>query len=307
MKVAFAAFLLAVGAAAAAAAQDFDELTIERVAMGHRFLEAPIWSPEGRLLFADVPENLVLQWKPGEKPAVIARDTNGAGGLGYDAQGRLYLCEWHSRRVVRVDKKGKRETLAEKWEGKRLNSPNDLVIRRDGHVWFTDPAFGSAVEERDLDFYGIYHLTPKGDLELAAKWTTRPNGIALSPNGRLLYVSNSDERTLYVFDVDHKTNALTNPRVLIRDIPGVPGGVRTDEKGNLYIAARHVLIYSPEAKLLRRVEMSEPVSNLTFGEADLSSLFVTTRTQLYRIRVPIKGHLIYPPVPPSSPSSSSQP
>ena len=276
--------------------QDFEELRIDRIAVGHRFTEAPVWSPEGKLLFTDVAQNTVWQWKPGEKPALVEKDSNGAGGLAYDAQGRLYVCEWHGRRVVRIDKKAHREVLADRWEGKRLNSPNDLAIRRDGHVWFSDPAFGAASDERELDFYGVFHITPKGELEVAAKWKTRPNGIALSANGRLLYVSNSDERKLYAFDIGRNGEA-TNQRVVISDIEGVPGGVRVDEKGNLYLAARHLLIYTAAGKLIRRVELPEAASNCAFGEGDLESLFVTARSQVFRIRVPVKGVLLYPPYP----------
>ena len=280
-------------------AQDFEELRIDRIAVGHRYTEGPVWSPEGNLLFTDVPENMIWLWKPGQRPAVLERDSNGAGALAYDAQGRLYICEWHGRKVVRLDKKGKREVLAERFEGKRLNSPNDLAIRRDGHVWFTDPAFGAASDTRELDFYGVFHISPKGELDVAAKWRTRPNGIAVSPNGHILYVTNADERKLYAFDID-KNGAASNQRVVISDLEGVPGGLRADEKGNLYIAARHLLIYTSAGKLIRRVELPEPASNCTFGEADLESLFVTSRGQVYRVRVPVKGVLLYPPVPPSN-------
>ena len=282
-----------------AGAQDFEELRIDRIAVGHRFTEAPVWSPEGRLLFADVPQNTIWEWRPGQKPVLAEKDSGGAGGLAYDVQGRLYICEWHGRRLVRVDKKGHREVLAEKWDGKRLNGPNDLAIRKDGHVWFTDPAFGAASDTRELDFYGIFHVSPKGEVDLAAKWRTRPNGIALSANGHTLYVTNSDERKLYAFDIE-RTGGLTNQRAVISDIEGVPGGVRLDEKGNLYIAARHLLIYSGAGKLIRRVELPEPASNCAFGEGDLESLFVTARGQVFRIRVPVKGLLLYPPYPPPS-------
>jgi gluconolactonase len=289
-------FLLAFTAANSLWAQDWEELRIDRIAVGLRFSEAPVWSPEGKLLFADVPENTIWQWRPGEKPAILEKESNGAGGLAYDVQGRLYVCEWHGRRVVRIDKKGHREVLADKFEGKRLNSPNDLAIRKDGHVWFTDPAFGAASDTRELDFYGIFHLSPKGELEVAAKWRTRPNGIALTSNGRTLYVVNSDERKLYAFDVDGK-GSVSNQRVLLSDLEGVPNGIRLDEKGNLYIAARHLLIYTAAGKLIRRVELPDPPSNVAFGEADLESLFVTSRSMVYRIRVPVKGVLLYPPTP----------
>ena len=283
---------------AAVHAQDWDELRIDRIAIGHRFTEGPVWSPEGKLLFADVPDNTIWQWKPGEKPVLLEKDSNGAGGLAFDVQGRIYVCEWHGRRIVRIDKKARREVLAERFEGKRLNSPNDLAIRKDGHIWFTDPAFGAASDTRELDFYGVFHITPKGELEAVARWKTRPNGIAVSPNGRTLYVTNSDERKLYAFDIDGK-GAATNERVVLSNLEGVPGGVRLDEKGNLYIAARHLYIYTAAGKLLRRIELPEPASNCAFGEGDLESLFVTTRSQVFRIRVPVKGALLYPPYPPT--------
>jgi gluconolactonase len=276
--------------------QDFENLRFDRIANGLRYAEAPVWSPEGRLLFADVPSNTIWQWKGGQKPVMVEKDSNGAGGLAYDAQGRLYVCEWHGRRVVRIDKKAHREILAERWEGKRLNSPNDIAIRRDGHIWFTDPAFGAASDSRELDFYGIFHINPKGELDLAAKWKTRPNGIAIAPAGHTLYVTNSDERKLYAFEID-RNGAAGNPRVVISDIEGVPGGVRLDEKGNLYIAARHLLIYSPAGNLIRKIELPESPSNCAFGESDLESLFITAHNEVYRIRVPVKGVLLYPPMP----------
>lgn len=293
MGIFFSAVFLLAGVAAA---QDFSDLRFDRIANTLRYAEAPVWAPDGSLLYADVPSNTIWQWRGGAKPAVYATDSNGAGGLAFDAQGRLYVCEWHNRLVVRVDKKGKREILADKWEGKRLNSPNDIAIRKDGNVWFTDPAFGSGVDARELDFYGVYHITPKGELSVAAKWKTRPNGVAVSPAGHILYVTNADERKLYAFDLDHN-GAATNQRVVVSGIEGVPGGVRVDEKGNLYIAARHLLIYTPDGKLIRRVQLPAAASNCAFGESDLESLFVTAKSEVYRIRVPVKGVLLYPPVP----------
>jgi len=136
-------------------------------------------------------------------------------------------------------------------------------------------------------------------LDVVAKWRTRPNGITTSANGHILYVTNSDERKLYAFDIDGK-GAATNPRVVISDLEGIPGGVRADEKGNLYIAARHLLIYTPAGKLIRKLELPDPPSNIAFGEADLESLFVTSRSQVFRIRVPVKGVLLYPPIPPAN-------
>jgi gluconolactonase len=187
-----------------------------------------------------------------------------------------------------MDKAGHVEVLAERWEGKRLNAPNDIAIRKDGNVWFTDPAFGAQSDSRELDFHGIFHITPKGVLELLAKWKTRPNGIALTANGRTLYVTNSDERNVRAWDID-KNGAATNERIAIANIKGVPDGIRLDEKNNLYVAGSNVTVYAPDGKILRQFEFVEKPSNMAFGDADLQSLFVTARSSVYRIRMNVKG------------------
>lgn len=278
--------------AAAMAAQDFTDLRIERVAAGHRFTEGPVWSREGYLLFSDVPQDLILRWTPGKGVSRFRTSSNGANGNAFDAQGRLYTCESRSRRVVRTDRKGVVEVLAERFEGKRLNAPNDIVVRRDGHVYFTDPAFGAQQEGRELDFYGVYHITPKGDLEAVARWQTRPNGIALSPDGRLLYVADSDRREVRVFDLDRQGRA-SGERVLISGIQGVPDGLKADERGNLYIAARGISVYTAQGEFLTTIEMPETPSNCAFGDPDFGALYVTARTSVYRIRLDVKGAVPY--------------
>src|SRR5215470_769077 len=235
-----------------ALAQEEPGMQVERVASGFRFTEGPVWSREGFLLFSDIPNNRIMKYLPGEKPVVFREDSNGANGNAFDAQGRLYTCESRTRRVVRTDRKGDTHVLADKWEGKRFNAPNDIAVRKDGHVYFTDPAFGNQADARELDFYGVYHITPKGQLKLVARPKGRPNGITFSPNGRLLYVANSDDRTVVAYDVDHEGET-SNERVLISGVEGVPDGIRTDEKGNLYVAAKAISIYHPDGKPLTTI------------------------------------------------------
>ncbi|HWB97262.1 MAG TPA: SMP-30/gluconolactonase/LRE family protein, partial [Bryobacteraceae bacterium] len=242
---------------ATGAAQDFSKLSVEKVSAGYRFTEGPAWSREGFLLFSDVPSDRIMKFAPGTKTAAYRESSGGANGIAFDSQGRLYACEGKSRRVTRTDKRGRVEVLAEAWEGKRLNAPNDIVVRKDGHVYFTDPAFGSQADTRELDFYGVFHITNKGQLRLVARMTGRPNGIALSPNGRILYVVNSDERNVRAYDLDHSGEA-SGERVVLSRIDGVPDGIKTDEKGNLYVAAREVMVYSPEGKLLTNIPVAEP-------------------------------------------------
>lgn len=280
--------ILAFFLVAAAFAQDFSEIKVEKVAAGLRYTEGPAWSPEGFLLFSDTVTNQRHKYVPAKGIADVDEVAGGPIGNTYDSQGRLYTCEFRERRVTRTAKNGKVEVLASHFEGKRLNAPNDIVVRRDGHVYFTDPAFGNQEDTRELDFYGIFHITPKGDLEMVAKWKTRPNGVTLSPNGRILYVSDSDLRNVRAFDLD-RAGAASNERVVIDKITGVPDGIRTDEKGNLYVAAKEVYVYSPQAKLLGNIELAETPSNLAFGDGDLESLFITARTSVYRVRMGVKG------------------
>ncbi len=269
-------------------AQDFAHIRIDKVAAGYAFAEGPAWSPMGFLIFSDIPNNKLLQFMPGEAASVFRENSNGANGNRFDMQGRLYTCESHSRRVTRTDKKGKVEVLAERWQGKRLNAPNDLAVRKDGDVYFTDPAFGNQQDARELDFFGVFHISRKGELEVVAKPKGRPNGIALAPDGRTLYVSNSDERNIRAYDLD-KSGAASNERILISGIEGVPDGICVDEKGNLYVAANQLVAFSSEGKPIGKIATEETPSNCTFGDADLASLYITARTTVYRARFDARG------------------
>jgi gluconolactonase len=168
-------------------------------------------------------------------------------------------------------------------------------VRRDGNAYFTDPAFGNQQDTRELDFYGVYRIKTSGELEAIARWKTRPNGITLSPNGRLLYVGDSDARLIRVYDLAGNGSA-SNERVFAGKIEGVPGGLRTDEKGNVYAAAKAVFVYSPKGEMLKEIHLSETPSNLAFGDRDFTTLYVTARTAVYRIRATgMKGAPPYAP------------
>jgi gluconolactonase len=280
-----ASFVLALGALPA---QDLGDLKIDRIAVNMRYTEGPAWSPEGFLLFGDTVTNQLHKFIAGKGLSDFGDRPGGPMGLAYDAQGRLYTCEFRGRRVTRVDKKGKNDIVAERFEGKRFNAPNDIVIRRDGHLWFTDPAFGNQQDGRELDFYGVFHVTPKGEIEAVARMKTRPNGIALAPAGKVLYVADADARLIRAWDID-KNGAASNARVFVDKITGVPGGVRTDEKGNVYVAGKYVYIYSPQGEFIRKIETGETPSNLCFGDADLETLYITAQTSVYRLRMGVKG------------------
>lgn len=261
-----------------------DAVQVEKVAHGFRFTEGPVWSRDGYLLFSDIPGGKIMKLTPDGATEVYRESSNGAAGNAFDAQGRLYTCETHARRVTRTDKKGRIEVLADKWEGKRLNAPNDIAVSKSGHAYFTDPAFGNQQDSRELNFYGVYHIAPKGQLSLVAKPTGRPNGIALSPDGHILYVANSDERNIRAYDLDREGEP-SGERVVVSNIDGIPDGIRTAANGNLYVAAKEIVVYSPEGKLLNTIPVAETPSNCAFGDADLQTLYITARTSVYRVRL----------------------
>ena|ERR1051326_6899443 len=269
---------------APAFSQNFGEVKIELLGRNWGYTEGPAWSPkEAYLIFSDTPGDRLLKWVPGHEIEVYRSDAHGPSGNTFDSEGRLYTCETRSRRVTRTDKKGVVEVLAERWEGKRFNAPNDITVSRNGHVYFTDPAFGDQEDRRELDFYGVYHIPPKGEIKLVARPAGRPNGIALSPNGRVLYVTNSDEGNVRAYDIDRNGDP-SNERVLISGITGVAGGIRTDEQGNLYITGKGIFIYTPQGKLLHFLETHGRPSNCSFGEAGLKTLFITSGANIYRAR-----------------------
>jgi gluconolactonase len=280
--------------ALALGAQDFSEIVIEKaLTAGYRFTNGPAWSKEGYLLFSDQPRNRIIHWTPGRQPQIFLEDAQGASGLAFDAQGRLFVCQGRARRVIRIDQKKHIQPVAERYQGKRLNAPNDVIVRRDGNVYFTDPAFGYQEDNRELGFYGVYRVTPKGEVDLIAKSASRPNGVGLSPNGRTLYVSDSDRRTLRAYDLD-RGGAASNERTFASGIEGVPRGLCVDEKNNVYVAARHLEVFNAEGKSLRRIELGElPPSNCAFGDGDLMSLYVTAGPSVFRIRLNVKGAFQY--------------
>lgn len=287
MKRAACAVLAALFAASVFS-QDFSEIKFELLAKGYEFTEGPAWSKDGYLVFSDTPGDQLLKWVPGHVAEVFRTDAHGPSGNAFDSQGRLYTCETRARRVTRTEKNGAIEVLADKWEGKRLNAPNDIAVSKTGQVYFTDPAFGYQSDHRELDFYGVYHIPPKGPMKLVARPAGRPNGIALSSSGKILYVVNSDEKNVRAYDIDRNGDA-SNERVLISGIKGVPRGLTLDEKGNLYVAAAGVAIYSPEGKLLHTIEMRERPSNCAFAESDGKSLVITAQGNVYRARIDAKG------------------
>jgi len=289
---AVAGMMCGLSAVAQTPAQIPDEIEVSRVAAGLRYPSGLAWSHDGFLVIADGVKREIYRLDSDQRAKPTHQDTNGAQGLAYDTQARLYICEAETRRIVRLDKRGKFETVAESFEGKKLNSPNDVTVRRDGNVYFTDPAFAGAIDRRELSFNGVFHIGPKGEIEALARWQTRPDGLALSADGRKLFVADADRHAVVEFDLDAK-GAAGNQRDVITGIQGVPAGLRTDTAGHIFVSAQGLAVYTPGGKLLRTFLDTQRVVNCTFGGQDLESLFVATPKDVYRLRIGVKGALQY--------------
>jgi gluconolactonase len=262
---------------------------VERFGGNFAFVEGPVWVTKdgGYLLFSDIYNSETMKMSQPNQPSVYRRFTNAGNGNTMDAQGRLYTAERDGHRISRMEPNGDVSIVAAKYEGKRFNSPNDVVVRKDGNVYFSDPASAAVLEKRELDFNGVYHVSPDGKVSLVAKMT-RPNGVALTPDGKTLYVADTSDRKIMAYDLDAAGNT-TNERVFISDISGSPDGLRVAANGNVYIAAGPILVYTPNGKLIKSISFPEMAANCEFGGPELKTLFVTARTSVYSVSVPEKG------------------
>jgi gluconolactonase len=288
------------------------EANLEVLATGFAWSEGPVWIKDGAyLLFSDIPNNAVMKWTPREgatlwlKPAGFTGPgpygrEPGSNGLVLDPQGRLIFCEHGDRRVSRLERDGGKRTLADNYQGKRLNSPNDAAFRANGDLYFTDPPYGLPKQwddpRRELDFTGVYRLTPGGELTLLTREMSRPNGIAFSPDGRTLYVANSDPKRAVWMAFPVNDNGTLGSGKLFKDVTGMvgkhkglPDGLKVDAQGNLFATGPGgVHIYAPDGTLLGRIETGEATANCAWGD-DGSTLYITADMYLCRIRTTTKG------------------
>jgi gluconolactonase len=274
-------------------AMNEENTQVEKVASSFEFTEGPVWHPQGFLLFSDIPANTIYQWTPNKKPEIFRRPSGNANGNTLDREGRLLTAEHSNRRVSRTEKDGTVVTLASQYEGKRLNSPNDLAVKSDGSIYFTDPPYGIKSEQEELGFYGVYRLASDGKLTLLVKDFVRPNGIAFSPDEKKLYVNDSEKGHIRVFDVK-PDGTLENGQLFaeLKDPTkkGVPDGMKVDQEGNVYsTGAGGVWVFSPSGNLLGKIEVPEVAANLGWGDGNYKTLYITASNSLYRIRLKIPG------------------
>jgi len=268
---------------------------VERLTTGYKFLEGPVWnSTGGFLLFSDIPANRIYKWVPDGSVTVFREPSGNSNGLTFDDRGNLIICEHGTRRLSMLEKNGVYKVLADKYRDKRLNSPNDVVVKSDGKIYFTDPPYGIKQDEQELTFQGVYSLdVEKEKLTLLSDDLDRPNGLAFSPDEKIIYIADSSNRRhVRAFKVDRDGN-LSQGSVFAEirsELPGNPDGMKVDVEGNLYVAAAGgVWVFSAHGEHLGIINTPETPANLAWGTRDWRSLFITARTSLYRVKVKAKG------------------
>jgi sugar lactone lactonase YvrE len=255
---------------------------VEKVNGGYKFTEGPVWTPKG-LLFVDLGSSAIHHGDG----KVFRKPSGAANGLALDKQGRLIACEHENRRVSVTEADGSIKALADRYDGKRFNSPNDLAIRSDGAIFFTDPPYGLGDKPSELGFQGVYLLTTAGEVKLLHQDMYRPNGIALSKDEKRLFVADSEKDFIMVFDVA-ADGSLSNA-ARFTECPG-PDGIETGPQGELWVTAGDgVRVYDTEpganARLILTIPTPEQPANLTLGGADGKTLYITARTGLYKAAV----------------------
>jgi gluconolactonase len=296
----------------------FDKLVplnvrVEKIAGSHKWVEGPVWDRKGNyLLFSDIPINSVIKWQQGRGTSVYLKPSGysgkmpfegpepGSNGLAFDREDRLVLAQHGDRRVARLEKNGKQTTLVDRFEGKRINSPNDLVFRSNGDLYFTDPPFGLPKSyddpHKETPFQGVYKYSGDGKLTLLTKDIKAPNGIAFSPGEKKLYISNADplNAVWMVYDVKpdggiENGKVLFNATAWTKSKRGVPDGMKVDREGNIFAAGPGgIHVISPEGKHLGSIETGVPTGNVAWGE-DGSSLFITSNSNVFRLKLTTKG------------------
>ncbi|MFO7825849.1 MAG: SMP-30/gluconolactonase/LRE family protein [Cyclobacterium sp.] len=273
-----------------------EDAEIEKLADGFRFTEGPVWNKEeGYLIFSDIPANTIYQWKPGGQVSVFREPSNNSNGLTYDAAGNLLMAEHGGRKIGSLSPDGQYDAVVTAYKGTRLNSPNDLIVHSNGAIYFTDPPYGLPADASDtLGFFGVYRFH-KGKTTLIAEDLYRPNGLALSPDERTLYVANSDQPKKYMqYPLSKggkagKGKLFFNASILSGD--GNPDGIKVDEQGNLFATGPGgVLVLAPNGRLLGTIRFPETPSNLAFGGPEGKTLFVTARTGLYAVELKVAGN-----------------
>jgi gluconolactonase len=273
--------------------------SVAKLAGDFQFIEGPVWlKASGVLVFSDIPQDELKQWSAADGARTFRQPSRNANGNTIDQQGRLITCEHSGRRVARLEKDGTLQTVVDSFDGKKFNSPNDVVVKSDGTLWFTDPDYGLKTnpatkqkEGREQPGNFVYRHDPKsGRTTVLIRDFVQPNGLAFSPDEKILYVADSGApRHIRRFDVA-ADGTVSGGRVFCKIDAGVPDGIRVDQAGRVWSSAGDgVHIFSPDSRLLGKILVPEAPANLCFGGADGKTLFITARKSLYAITVAVAG------------------
>jgi gluconolactonase len=270
---------------------------LETVATGFGFTEGPMWDAAGFLYVSDETINKIFRVYPnGRKEEVIA--LGDPDGNTFDREHRLIDCASVLRAIIEVTPDGKYKILADHYDGKKFNSPNDVIVGPDGALYFTDPTLDLvAGEKQEIPFQGVYRLDDKGDVRLLTKDLTQPNGLAFSPDGKHFYIDDSERRNIRVFDVA-SDGTLSNGRIFGEEPgekhDGVPDGIKVDKNGNLFVTGpRGIWVWDAQGNHLGTIAMPEQPANLTWGDKDYRSLYITATTSVYRLELKTQGFVPY--------------
>src|SRR5580765_1081238 len=273
------------------------DVKLTTVASGFGFTEGPVWDPEGFLYVSDEVTNQILRvYLDGKKEELVA--LGDPDGSTFDKRQNLIDCASVLRAIIRIDRQGKYQILADRYEGKRLNSPNDVIVGPDGALYFTDPTLDLVKgEKQEISFQGVYRLDDGGNLRLLTRDLTQPNGLAFSPDGKKFYVDDSERRNIRVYDVN-TDGSLSNGRVFGEEPggkhDGVPDGIKVDTNGNLFVTGpKGVWVWDAKGNHLGTIVMPEQPANLTWGEKDYRTLYITATTSVYRLDTKTQGFVPY--------------
>jgi gluconolactonase len=284
-----------------------DGSRMTRILSGYRFLEGPVWHPAlGELFFSDIPGNAIYRWNPGHDASIFRPNSYLANGNTLDRQGRLLTCEHATSRVTRTTLDGSNcyEVLASHWQGKELNSPNDIIVRSDGGIFFTDPTPGRMARvgiprPRQLSFQGVYRIDPEtGVLSLLADDFSKPNGLCFDKNETRLFVNDTDRGHIRAFATE-PCGSFTDLGVWVELPvlgPGVADGLKIDEEGRIFCCGPGgIQVFNPDASFLGLIEVPEIAANFTWGDDDRKTMYIAATSSIYRIRTCVPGIVPWPP------------
>jgi len=265
-----------------------------RLATGFVFTEGPLWHPNGYWFFVDVRRSIIYRLFPRRMPDIARENSGGSNGLTFDLEGRIVICEGDNRRITRLERDGSIAVLADRWEGKRLNRPNDVICRSDGSIYFTNPGGRIDPSQREIDFSGVHRIMPNGTVTAVVTDMEYPNGLAFSPDENVLYVANT-RRSMHIAAYDvNPDGTVSNGRVFAdmssTEPDGVPDGMKVDSLGRVYCTGPGgCWVFEPDGTHLGIIRLPEIPANCAWGDPDYKTMLFTARTSVYSMRLKTPG------------------